>query len=111
VKIAIIGSRSFQDYDLVQAVLSEYSPTQIISGGAKGADSLAERFAAENNIEKLIFYPDWDLHGRAAGPIRNKLIVDAADFVLAFWDGASRGTKSSIDYANKIGKSLRMIKM
>lgn len=107
-KIAIIGSRSFQDYEMVKVVLSEYSPTQIISGGAKGADSLAERYANENRIEKVIFYPDWDLHGRAAGPIRNKLIVDAADLVLAFWDGASRGTKSSIDYANKTGKKLRI---
>lgn len=83
--------------------------TAIVSGGAKGADSLAERYAQENGLEMVIYYPDWEKHGRAAGPIRNRLIVDEADAVVAFWDGKSRGTKSTIDLTLNKNKQLILV--
>lgn len=77
-----------------------------MSGGAKGADSLAERFAKENNIETMIFPADWDKYGKNAGYIRNKDIISNSDIVIAFWDGKSKGTKISIDLAKQSSKIL-----
>lgn len=108
-KIAVVGSRSFTDYSKLVNVLNGVSPSLIISGGADGADQLAERYARENNIPVQIFLPDWNQYGRAAGPIRNKLIVENADLVIAFWDGSSPGTRSSINLANSMNKDCRII--
>jgi len=110
-KIAIIGSRGFNDYDKLKANLEFYidKATLLISGGAKGADSLGERWAKENEIPTQIFYPDWDKHGKSAGYIRNKDIVANADLIIAFWDGVSKGTKHSIDIALESNKKLLVI--
>lgn len=108
-KIAVVGSRKFNDYDLLKEKLSAYQIDVIISGGAVGADLLAERYALENQIETLIFPADWDIHGRSAGLIRNKLIVESCDYLIAFWNGKSRGTKFSIDYAEALGKKAVII--
>ncbi len=110
-KLAVIGSRTFNDYDLVKSTLDNHKPSVIISGGAKGADSLAKRYAIQNNIELIEIIPDWDKYGRAAGPIRNKEIVNQAEKVIAFWDGKSKGTKSAIDYANKCNKEVVIIRI
>lgn len=104
--LAIIGSRTFTDYSTLCKFIEGYTSLGItiggiVSGGAKGADSLAKRYADENGIPLLEFIPNWDKYGKAAGMIRNRDIIDAADEVLAFWDGTSRGTKNSIDYARK----------
>lgn len=111
-KAAIIGSRSFNNYDLVLETLLEYENiiTLIVSGGAKGADTLGERWAKEKNKEVLIFYPEWDKYGKSAGFRRNKDIIENSDIVFAFWDGISKGTKSSIDLSNKLNKELKIIK-
>lgn len=111
-KAAIIGSRSFNNYDLVLETLLEYENiiTLIVSGGAKGADTLGERWAKEKNKEVLIFYPEWDKYGKSAGFRRNKDIIENSDIVFAFWDGVSKGTKSSIDLSNKLNKELKIIK-
>ena len=80
--------------------------TLIVSGGAKGADSLGEQYAAENNIPTEIYLPDWDKHGRAAGFIRNTDIIKACDVVMAFWDGESRGTRDSMSKATQLMKEV-----
>lgn len=105
-KLAIVGSRTFNDYEMVKEALKDLAITEIVSGGAKGADTLAEKYAAENSIPVKVFKPEWGKYGRGAGPKRNKQIVDYADKVIAFWDGESRGTKSSIDLATEQGKLL-----
>ncbi len=107
--IAIVGSRGFKDYALLCASVDEYIKSlepydvnvTIVSGGAAGADTLAERYADENNCKKLIFLAEWKKYGRAAGIVRNKDIINAADTVIAFWDGKSKGTNNSIDLAKK----------
>jgi len=97
-RIGIIGSRGFNDYELVKTVMNEYEGVEVVvSGGARGADMLGERWANENGIKTLIFKPDWDKYGKSAGFIRNKDIVRNSDLIIAFWDGQSKGTKSSID--------------
>jgi len=102
-KVAIIGSRNL-DINIEKHLPKNIS--LIISGGAIGIDTLAEKYADKNNIPKLIFLPDYQKHGKAAPLIRNKLIVDNADIIIAFWNGFSRGTKHTIDYAKKQGKEV-----
>lgn len=108
-KLAVVGSRNFHNYMLVEKELNKFDFDLMISGGAIGADSLGERYAFVHNIETLIFKPDWNKHGRSAGFIRNKLIVDECDTLIAFWDFESKGTKNSIDTAKKMGKTVIVI--
>ena len=109
--IAIIGSRGFSNYELVKTTLEKYEAKLIVSGGAKGADTLGERWALENGIPTKIFLPDWEKQGKSAGYIRNKDIIANSDIVIAFWDGISKGTKHSIDIATNAGKQLIVIRV
>lgn len=110
-RIAVIGSRSYNDYELMKRTLDEYKGivSLIVSGGARGADSLGEKWANENNVEKLIFLPDWNKHGKAAGFIRNKDIIENSDLVIGFWDGLSKGTEHSLNIAKSKGKQVRIV--
>lgn len=109
-KIGIVGSRTFLDYELVKKALSEYldkyEDLVIVSGGAKGADSLAEQFADDHNLQKIIFNPDWKKYGKIAGILRNRMIIKESDMIIAFWDGKSRGTKSTISMAKQNDKEV-----
>ncbi|MGN0181889.1 MAG: hypothetical protein ACI4DP_05700 [Candidatus Ornithomonoglobus sp.] len=106
-KLLILGSRSITDMDL--SIYIPQGVDLIISGGAKGVDALAERYAEKHRINKLIIYPKYEKYGKAAPIKRNKEMIDLADHILAFWDGTSKGTKSSIDYAIKKGKKIDVI--
>lgn len=114
-KIAIIGSRTFSDYNFMQikvdSLLFENEIPTIISGGAVGADAAAVRYARSRGFPYVEFPARWREHGRSAGFIRNRHIIDAADYVLAFWDGVSRGTKHSIDLAKMLKKNLAVFNM
>lgn len=105
-KLAIVGCRYYKDYEQFAAhdekVARDDTVTEIVSGGASGADTLAERYAKENNIPLTVFPADWKTHGREAGPMRNRQIVQHADRVLAFWDGVSAGTRSTIGIAKEM---------
>ena len=79
-----------------------------VSGGCRGVDNLGERYAVENGFEVEIYPAQWGKHGRAAGPIRNKKMVEIADFAICFWDGKSRGTKSFIVFAKEKGIPIRI---
>lgn len=101
-RLAIIGSRDFNDYELlknkVDNLRKKHPQIQtIISGGARGADKLAEQYADQHNLLKEIYYAEWDKFGKRAGFIRNKVIWDSCDIIIAFWDGKSPGTKHSVD--------------
>lgn len=104
----IAGGREITDYEEVcRAILfSNFDITEVVSGKARGVDTLGEQFAKEFNIPIKEFPADWNKHGKAAGPIRN---CEMADYVgdegalIAIWDGQSRGTKHMIDYATKKG--------
>lgn len=125
-RIAIIGSRGFNNYELLKIKLSPYlgSITKIVSGGAEGADKLGELYAEENNIEKLIFPAEWENfehpckikynsagkpYNAMAGFKRNQNIIENCDFVIAFWDGKSSGTKDSMQKANKLRKDILIV--
>jgi len=105
-KLAVVGSRDFNDYEFLKKMLDFHPCTRIISGGARGADTLAKRYAVERGISIKEFLPNWDVHGKSAGYRRNEQIVKACDELVAFWDGISRGTKHSIDIAESAGKPI-----
>ncbi len=109
-KVIIAGGREINDYDLLlKAVLNAgFDITAVVSGGARGADAMGERFAEEAGLQLFKFPADWDKHGRAAGPIRNQVMGDFADALIALWDGQSRGTKHMIDYATKKGLKVHV---
>jgi len=108
-KIAIIGSRKFNDYALLETTLSDYNIDTIISGGAQGADSLARTYAQKNNIELIELLPDYDTHNKIAPFLRNIEIIKQSDYVIAFWDGSSKGTTHSIKVAKKEKKPITII--
>jgi len=101
-KLIIAGSRNFTDFRLFSQVcdkLYKQKPFSIISGGARGADSLAETYADLRGLKCEVFPADWDKHGKKAGYLRNKQMSEEGDALLAFWDGNSRGTMHMIDIA------------
>ena len=127
-RIAVVGSRTFNNAQLMSQYLDPLKARiqAVVSGGAPGADRLAEEWARRNGIESVIYAADWgnvDAPGAVvrthkktgkpynviAGFQRNKHIIDSADVVLAFWDMKSTGTKDSIDYARKLGKPVKII--
>ncbi len=81
----------------------------IISGGAKGIDMIAEQYADQHKISKMILRPRYDLYGKAAPIIRNHEMVEMADVVLIVWDGKSKGTKSTELYARKTQKRVIVV--
>ena len=110
-KLSVIGSRNFENYEILanEILKLNLKISSIISGGAKGADTLAERWANENNIPIILYKPDWKKYGRAAGLRRNENIIESCDFCLAFWDGKSKGTKFSIDLCKKLKKPIKVV--
>lgn len=109
INLGIVGSRSFQDYELLKKHVDPTNIAAIVSGGARGADTLAEKFAAEHSLPMIIYKPDYANHGRAAPFVRNSAIIEASDAVIAFWDGSSAGTLDSIKKAKKMGKPVTVI--
>ena len=108
-KLAIIGSRKCPQIDIASYLKN--IPDTIVSGGAVGADTYAKDFAIKNNLQLIEFLPDYEKYGRKAPLVRNKLIIENCDCVLAFWDGKSRGTKYTLDYAEKCGKPIKIVKI
>lgn len=106
-KLLIVGSRSIKRFDLSGYIPCEAS--MIISGGALGIDSVAEKYADDHKMSKLIIRPRYDLYGKAAPLIRNKEMVDLADEILVIWDGKSRGTMYTVKYAKQKNKNITLI--
>jgi len=111
-KLAIVGSRSFSDYALLKESILKSFPgvTIVVSGGAKGADQLGQKFAEELQLKTEIYLPDWKCYGKGAGIVRNELIVKNSHAVIAFWDGISKGTKKTIDISRNLGKRVIVVK-
>lgn len=107
-KVAIVGSRSL-NFEIPKECIPPET-TQIISGGAKGTDMSARRFALENKIQILEILPDYALYSRSAPLKRNDIIVNLADLVVAFWDGKSRGTKYVIEKCKETSTPCRIYK-
>lgn len=102
-KIAITGSRTITDPTPIHNALNNYlywyPNMTLLCGMARGADMIAYNWAKEKNVPIVELHADWKSLGKRAGYVRNILMIDLADRVLAFWDGKSKGTKHAIDYA------------
>lgn len=103
-KVAIVGSRNLE-IDMIGFYIPA-AATEIVSGGAKGIDTEAKKFAKENNLKYTEFIPQYNKYGKAAPLKRNDEIIACADLVVAIWDGKSKGTKSVIDKCKNIEKSV-----
>lgn len=103
-KIAIVGSREYPNLEDVRDFVRSLPPGfVIVSGGAKGVDRVAEDEAVKVGLKVEVFYPDWAKYGKRAGFLRNVGIVEAADELVAFWDGESKGTMHSVRLAKEKG--------
>ncbi len=114
-RIVVAGCRNYTNYNeakeyidfCIQKIRKE-NDLIFLSGCCQGADSLGEKYATENNY-KIEYYPaEWEKYGKSAGPKRNKLMAENCDYIICFWDGKSRGTKSMINYARKFNKPLKI---
>lgn len=106
-KVAVVGSRDFSDMEMVKRFIRALAEdTVVISGGARGVDSVAEGEAGKRDLAVEIYPADWAKYGKRAGYIRNMIMVDKADVVVAFWDGESIGTVISVTLAKEAGKLL-----
>jgi len=118
--LLIVGTRTFSDYELLKTVTDKMLSTQcnagksivIISGGADGADSLAEKYAREKGFQLYVFEADWN-EGNAAGYKRNMRMHEYISRqqkrgVLAFWDGKSKGTAHSFELAKRYGNPIKV---
>jgi hypothetical protein len=107
-RIIVCGSRSIKDKHAVWELLNQIEPTVIFHGGAKGADVLAKLWANLNSVEQVEIKADWTTHGKAAGPIRNQLILDrfgdAVDEVWAFVDKPLETSKGTFDMVSRCKK-------
>ena len=106
-KLLVVGSRSIEKFDL-----SQYIPKDIdliITGGASGIDSIAEFFADKHKISKLVLRPQYHVYKKAAPLKRNEKMVNLADEILVIWDGKSKGTKYTIEYAKHKNKNMHII--
>lgn len=109
--IGVVGSRGFKNYNLLEQKLSTapFKIDKIISGGAVGADRLAIRYARKHQLDWEEFLPDHKKYKHAYHH-RNRLIAEASDVLVAFWNGTSTGTKYTIDYTRKLGKTVYIFK-
>ena len=111
-KVAIIGSRGYPDPDCVRAYVRALpADSVVVSGGARGVDRIAVDEAKRCGLETEVYPALWELEGRSAGFRRNRRLVAAADRVVAFWDGESRGTRHAIDVATVLKKPLVVIRV
>jgi hypothetical protein len=107
-KTIIAGSRSITDYETVKTAitLAGFYITEVVSGGCAGPDKLGEKWATENALPIKRFLPDWETHGKAAGPIRNSEMAKYAECAVIVYDGVSRGTKDMITKMQKANKQV-----
>ena len=103
-KVIIAGSRGFSNYKLLWEKCNEYLREKrknyniiIISGGARGADTLGEKYAQDEGFSLEVFPANWNKFGKSAGFRRNEQMAEVADALIAFWDGKSHGTKHMIE--------------
>ena len=116
-RIIICGTRTFDNYQLLcqtlDKIITNPAKAEIVSGRAKGADILGERYAKEHNIPLVMFPAQWDLYGKSAGFKRNADMLNYAKqknpVIIAFWDGISHGTKNMIDISRKANARVHVI--
>lgn len=103
--VIVAGSRDITDFEVVKTAIEEsgMNITKVVSGKARGIDTLGEKWAKLNDVPVEECPADWDRYGKSAGYVRNDEMAQIADGLIAIWDGKSKGTKHMIDLAHKEG--------
>ena len=113
-RVVVAGSRGFANAELLgrklSHLLANYSDICIISGCARGADSLGEQWALANSHKVLRMPADWHVYGKSAGYKRNVAMAEAANACVVFWDGKSRGSQHMINICEERDIPVRVIK-
>lgn len=114
-RIVIAGCRNYENYseakkfiDICISNIKKENEIIILSGGCSGADKIGERYALENGYKIELYKAEWNKYGRSAGPKRNEVMAKKCNYVILFWDGKSRGTKSMLEYAKRENKPVRI---
>ena len=114
-KLAIVGTRNpsilYEEFKEKLGRVISADVNTIVSGGAVGIDAFARRFAEENHLQLIEHLPDYSHYGRRAPIVRNSLIVDDADAMVAFPSGESKGTSDSIRTMEQTGINVKIIKI
>lgn len=106
--LLICGSRSIKELNL-DIYLDADNYSEVVSGGANGVDTLAERWAKRHGLEFVAFLPQYEVYGGKYAPLqRDKDMVDFCDEVAAFWDGRSKGTEFTVKYAAELGVPVQI---
>ena len=115
-KVIIAGSRGFSNYKLLREQCNKFLREKrktnnivVVSGHARGADTLGEKYAQDEGFALEIYPAQWDKFGKRAGYRRNEQMAEVADALIAFWDGSSRGTKHMIDIMNEKNLLVRVV--
>ncbi|MBW4622355.1 MAG: DUF2493 domain-containing protein [Cyanosarcina radialis HA8281-LM2] len=113
-RVIVAGSRSFADYGLLSERLDFYlhrhSAVEVVSGGARGADRLGERYALSRGFPVRRFPAEWERFGRSAGFRRNRAMAVYATHAVLFWDGSSPGTGHMWRLAQSFGLVVRVVR-
>ena len=114
-RVVIAGCRDYYNYDEAKPYIDfclsnirKENNIVIVSGCASGADAIGERYAFENKLKVEKYPADWKIYGRSAGPRRNKQMAEVCDYVICFWDGESKGTRSMIELARRYNKPVKI---
>lgn len=117
-RVVIAGCRDYNNYDEAKIYIDfclsnirQENEIIIVSGCASGADAIGERYARENGFKVEKYPANWGKYGKGAGPMRNRQMAEVCDYVICFWDGKSRGTKSMIEFAKDFNKPVRVKKI
>lgn len=115
-KVIIAGSRGFSNYKLLREQCNKFlrdkrktSNIIVVSGHARGADTLGEKYAQDEGFTLEIYLAQWKKFGKRAGYRRNEQMAEVADALIAFWDGSSKGTKHMIDIMNEKNLLVRVV--
>lgn len=118
-RLIVAGSRVFSDEYLLNKklkrliyLLEKFLQVKVIilHGGAYGADTLADLYALHNKIPVEPYLADWPLYGKSAGMRRNAVMAGKGDYLIAFWDGQSKGTSHMIECMRKLGKPVMIVR-
>jgi hypothetical protein len=110
-KVIIAGWREFTDYELLNRTMEScgFPVTEVVSGKARGADTLGERWANENGIPVKPFPANWDRYGDAAGSVRNEEMARYGEALVAFLAKESKGTKDMIRVAKRYKLKVKVV--
>lgn len=114
-RVVVAGCRDYNNYEQAREFIEicicktkKENDIVFLSGDCHGADALGIRYAKESGFKTEHYPAQWQKYGKSAGPKRNEIMAQRCDFVICFWDGKSKGTKSMIDLAQKYQKEIRI---